>query len=163
LLKKIIVLIAVSLILILVFALFSMNNFTVINIVYASPADSYGNDILFIEVWQWNGTAYALKHNITSSGGSYRINDNCATRFNVTVRFNATLASSQSEAVSFTRVYMNITDGGTIWNNQLLTNVAVRGPTGGFYILTKQATWNSTGYPVAGTTYTISALYQGYY
>jgi hypothetical protein len=156
-------LITVPICIILALTLMHVDSGTFIRVAYASPADSYGNDILFIEVWQYNGSGYVLMHNITSTGGTYRINDNQTTLFNVTVCFNSTLASSQSEAVSFTRVYMNITDGGTIWNNQLLTNIAVSGPTNGFYYLVKQATWNSTGYPVAGTTYSISTLYQGYY
>jgi hypothetical protein len=155
LLKKAFAIITVSLILILVFALFSVNNFTVINVVYASPADSYGNDILYIEVWEGS----TLKANFTSSGGSVMVNASKTVTFNVTVCFNSTLASSQSEAVQYTRVLLNITG---IVTNAELTNVKVVGPVGGFYYLTER-------YIIAantlteGQTYACSFKYQGYY
>jgi hypothetical protein len=155
LLKKAFAIITVPLILTLVFALFSVNNFAVIRVAYASPADSYGNDILFIEVWEGS----TLKANFTSSGGSVRVNASKTITFNVTVCFNSTLASSQSEAVQYTRVLLNITG---IVTNAELTNVKVTGPVGGFYYLTEQ-------YIIAantlteGQTYACSFKYQGYY
>jgi hypothetical protein len=129
-------------------------------IVYA--ADSYGNDINFIEVWQYNGSAWNLLANFTSTGGSVRVHDSWATNFTVGIRINSTLVSSVSDAIAYTRVYMNITDGGAIWTNAELNNTACS-LSGSYYYLTEQGYWNQTGKPVAGVTYACSILYQAYY
>jgi hypothetical protein len=155
LLKKAFAIIAVPLIFSLLFALFSMNNnFAVINVVYASPADSYGNDILYIEVWEGS----TLKANFTSSGGSVRVNASKTITFNVTIKFSTSLASSQDEAIQYTRVYLNITG---IVTNAELTNVAcwVSGP---YYYLVERYAVNP-GTLSGGQTYACSVLYQGYY
>lgn len=126
-------------------------------------ADAYGDQINYVEVWQWNGTAYVLRANFTSTGQSVRVEDNHVIKFVVSIKFNSTFASSQAEAISYTRVYMNITNGGTIWNNEELNNTECTGPTGNFYYLKEEGIWNSTGKPVAGVTYACSIVYQGYY
>jgi hypothetical protein len=129
-------------IVVLIFALLSYHNGTFLNLVYA--ADSYGNDINWVAVYQWNGTAYVLRWNITSSGVTYRITDNQTTKFVVNIKFSSTLASSTVEAISYTRVYMNITDGGTVWLNEELNNTSCT-LVGSFYILNENGVWNSTG------------------
>jgi len=129
-------------------------------IVYA--ADSYGNDINFIEVWQYNGSAWNLLANFTSTGGSVRVHDSWATNFTVGIQINSTLVSSVSDAIAYTRVYMNITDGGSIWTNAELNNTSCS-LSGSYYYLTEQGYWNETGKPVAGVTYACSILYQAYY
>ncbi|MGP3705242.1 MAG: hypothetical protein ACKD6O_08140 [Candidatus Bathyarchaeota archaeon] len=137
---------------------------TFIHVAFASPADMYGNDINYVEVWQWNGASWILKCNISTSGGSYRVDADKPLKFIVSVRFNSTLASSQSEAVEYTSVYMNITyDSSYIWTNQLFENLDVNGPSNGFYWIREYAVWNATGYPQAGVTYACSILYRGYY
>lgn len=135
------------------------NDSIFLKLVWANPSDSYGNDINYIEIWQWNGTAYLLKGNLTESGGNVRVNDNQTLKFLVNIRFNDTLASDNDEAISYTKVYMNITD---IWANEELTNIACEG-SGGFYWLTEQAIWNQTDYPLAGVTYECAVSYQAYY
>jgi hypothetical protein len=129
-------------------------------IVYA--ADSYGNDINFVEVWQYNGSAYNLLANFTVTGGSVRVHDSWPTNFTVGIQINSTLVSSTADAIAYTRVYMNITDGGSIWNNVELNNTACS-LSGSYYYLTEQGHWNQTGKPVAGVTYACSILYQAYY
>jgi hypothetical protein len=128
---------------------------TFLHVVYASPGDAYGNDIKFIEVWEGN----TLKANFTASGGSVRVNASKAITFNVTIWFNNTLASSQSEAVSYTRVYLNIT--GVVTNAEL-ANVKVSGPTGGFYILVERYVV-AAGTLSEGQNYECTFKYQGYY
>jgi hypothetical protein len=142
----------------LLVSLLMMQNDTMI--VYA--ADSYGNDITFIEVWQYNGTAWNLLANFTSTGGNVRVHDSWAINFTVGIRINSTLVSSTSDAIAYTRVYMNITDGGSIWNNAELNNTACS-LSGSYYYLTEQGHWNTTGKPTAGVTYACSILYQAYY
>jgi len=146
--------------LVAVLLLNSNENLSLIQLAYAS--DSYGNDINWVAVYQWNGTEYVLRHNITSSGGTYRIHNGQVTKFVVNIKFNSSLASGSAEAIQFTRVYMNITNGGTIWNNKELNNTSCD-LVGSFYILNEQGIWNSTGQPTGGTTYACSVLYQGYY
>ena len=157
--RKILILTLIS---ILILTLIFISNSNSKLFVYA--ADAEGNDINFVEVWQWNGTDYDLKGNVTLSGQSVIVNDNQTVKFIVSIKFNSTLASSQNEAVSFTRVYMNITyDSSFIWQNKELNNTSVSGPSGGFYWIKENGVWNSTGYPAAGVTYECSILYQGYY
>lgn len=125
-------------------------------------ADAYGSDIQFIEVYQWNGTAYNLVENFTSSGGSCRVVENNTIKFIVGIKFNKTLASDNAEAISFTRVYSNITDGGSIWNNEELNHTSIDSDAN-FYYLKENGVWNETGKPSSGVTYNCSFLYQGYY
>ena len=137
------------------------SDFAFIHLVYAS--DSYGNDINSIEVWQWNDSAYNLKANFTSTGGSVRVHDGWVINFTVSIKMNNTLVSSTSEAIDYTRVYMNITyNSNFIWNNIELNNTSCE-LIGNFYYLKEQGHWNQTDYPQSGITYECSVLYQGYY
>lgn len=156
--RKIEVVFAMSLIAIAVIALLPQSPFT--RMVFA--ADSYGNDINFVEVWQHNGTDWNLLDNFTTTGGSVRVHDSWVLNFTVGIMVNSTLVSSVSDAIAYTRVYMNITDGGAIWNNVELNNTACS-LNGSYYYLTEQGHWNATGKPVAGVTYACSILYQAYY
>jgi len=149
-------------IIVLLLTLTLWNNSVNIRVVFASPTDVYGNDINYVEIWQFNGTTWVLKANFTASGGSVRINDNQQVKFNVGIRLNSTLASSTAEAVSYTRVLMNITfDGTFVWQNVELNNTSCV-LVGGFYYLVETGTWN-TNLPVAGKTYACTVLYQAYY
>jgi hypothetical protein len=145
----------ISLIVLLMSIMFFANDNFVVLRVYAGPGDAYGNDIKFIEVWEGS----VFKANFTASGGSVRVNASKAITFNVTVWFNSTLAGSQSEAVSYTRVYLNIT--GVVTNAEL-SNVAVSGPVGGFYILVEQYVV-AAGTLSEGQSYECTFKYQGYY
>jgi hypothetical protein len=146
----------------LVVALLSASS-TWIRTAWCSPADSYGNDITYAEVWQHNGTAWNLVENFTSSGGSTRIHDGWQVKFYIGLKLNSTLAASQAEAIDFTRVYMNITYiGGSVWTNKELNNTSCSGPSGGFYYLEEEGLWNMD-LPVAGRTYTCDVKAQFYY
>lgn len=133
-------------------------NGTFIHLAWA--ADAYGNDVEFVEIYQYDGSAWNLVENFTSSGGSCRVHDGWPTNFTVSIKFNSTLASSTAEAIDYTRLYMNISE--SIWTNEELNNTACS-LVGSFYILTEEGHWNQTGKPVAGTTYECSVSYQGYY
>lgn len=157
--RKLFTVAAFSLIIIITLS-FLPSPFTAIHLAYC--ADSYGNDINYIKVWQYNGTAWNLLANFTTTGGSVRVHDSWVTNFTVGIKMNSTLVSSTAEAISYTRVYMNITDGGTIWNNVELNNTACS-LNGDYYYLTEEGHWNETGKPVTGVTYACSILYQAYY
>ena len=132
------------------------SNFTV----YASPGDSFGNDIVWIAVYQGG----VLKANFSASGGSVRVDAGVQVDFVVCIRFNASLAGSQSEAVQYTRVLATISygSGNYIWQDKELNNTSVAGPSGGFYWLREVGNWTSN-LPQAGVTYTCTFKYQGYY
>jgi hypothetical protein len=125
-------------------------------------ADSYGNDINFIEVWQYNGTDWNLLANFTITGGSVRVHDGWPMNFTIGIQINNTLVSSSSDAIAYTRVYMNITNGGTVWNNAELNNTSCS-LVGSYYYLTEQGHWNQTAKPMEGVTYACSIFYQAYY
>lgn len=156
-------LIAIPLGVLLAFAVFSqVNRDCFVSIVYG--ADAYGSDIDYVEIWQWNGTDYVLRHNITTDpgGATYRIYNEQVVKFIVSIMFNDTLASSNQEAIDFTKVYANITDGGSSWNNAEFNNTACSS-SGGFYWLKEEGVWNQTGKPTGGVTYAVSIRYDGYY
>lgn len=153
-------LLAVPLAMVLCVTILFCQRGTFLSFVFA--ADSYGNDIYCAEIWQYNGTAWNLLANFTSTGGSVRVHDSWAINFTIGIKINSTLVSSTSEAIAYTRVYMNITDGGSIWTNEELNNTSCS-LDGDYYYLTEEGYWNEAGEPVAGTTYACSVLYQGYY
>jgi hypothetical protein len=122
--------------------------------VYASPGDAYENDIVSIAIYEDS----TLKANFTASGGSVSINASKTITFNVTIKFSTSLASSQDEAIQYTRVYLNITG---IVTNAELTNVACW-VSGSYYYLVERYAVNP-GTLSGGQTYACSVLYQGYY
>lgn len=131
-----------------------------IHVVYG--ADAYGNDITFILVEQWDGAAYQVISNFTSTGGSSRVSDSLKIRFTVGVKLSSSLASSQNEAGNWTDVKMNITNGGAIWTNRDFPVNSKTGPTGGFYYVRFVDVWDDSGKPAAGVTYTCTAKYTAY-
>jgi len=149
---------SVALILIILMAVLPGSPFTVLVF-----ADSYSNDINNIEVWQYNGSAWNLLANFTTSGGSVRIHDGYETSFIVQVKLNTSLASSASEAHSYTRVNMSITDGGTIWPiSTMLNDSGTPSSSGGFWYVKKLGNWTSS-LPSPGVTYSCNATFQAYY
>jgi len=133
-------------------------------IMKAYGADAYGNAIHYIEVYTYfaSNTSYVLKANFTSTGGSVRVPDSQYVRFIVRIKLNSTLASSTSEAIAYTRVYMNITNEGTIWSNKEFNNTICY-LYSSFYWLKERGDWNQSGKPTSGVTYTCTAKYQAYY
>jgi len=156
---------SIAIALLLVFALISSLNYPTLFVIRVYGADAYGNQIHYIEVYTYfsSNTSYVLKANFTATGGSVRIPDNQYVRFVVRIKLNSTLASSTDEAISYTRVYMNITNGGSIWLNKELNNTVCWGAYQSFYWLKERGDWNQSGYPVSGVTYSCSAKYQAYY
>jgi len=116
--------------------------------------DSYGNDINYIEVWEGD----TLKANFTSSGGTVKVNASKQIKFVVSIKFNSSLASSDTEAVDYTKVLMNITG---IWTNEELNNTSVV-QSGDFYFLKEEGVLASDTLS-EGETYECAVLYQGYY
>jgi len=145
-------LVAVPIALLIVALLGYSNNDGFVSLVFA--ADSYGNDIKYIEVWEGN----TLKANFTSGGGTVRVNASNTITFNVSICINSTLVSSSDEAVSYTAVYVNITG---IWTNVELNNTSVV-PNGSFYYLIEKGVLNA-GTLSEGQTYDCSVLYKAYY
>jgi hypothetical protein len=129
----------------------------------AYASDSYGNDINFAEVWQYNTSAWNLVYNFSATGGSTRIHDSWNTLFNVSIKINNTLVASQAEAISYTAVYMNIThsNGTKIWTNQELNNTSCSAVISGFYYLIETGSWTAS-LPEAGITYTVTIEYRAY-
>lgn len=151
-LKKIITLTVITILSLIL--LYPQNSMTTLHFAFASPSDSYGNDLTFVEVWEDD----VLKANYTSSGGSLRVNASKTIKFVVGIKFNSTLASSETEAISYTQVLMNITG---IWNNQELNNTSCV-LNSGFYWLKKEGIL-ATNTLTEGQTYDCSVLFKAYY
>ena len=123
-----------------------------------------GMDINWIYVEQYNGTAWNLVQNFTTTGGSERILDTQPINFTVCVYFNKTLAAAVGDAVTYTRVNGTIGVGGdaSIWNNVALNYSGTNSSDATFWYLWYHGNW-TTSLAVAGTTYNCTFLYQGYY
>lgn len=151
--------------LVLLVSLFAPRDFGLpfLQLAFAAP-DSLGNDINYVEIYQWNTSDWEYVYNFTSSGGSARIHDSWQTRFNVSIKYNSTLASSTAQAISYTKVLMNITKISTstlIWTNVELNNTSCV-LNGSYYYLVEQGDWNST-LAEAGESYNCTSDYQPYY
>lgn len=145
----------------LVLAIFCFQDGTWLHVLVYG-ADSYGNDIISVEVHQYNGSTWILIYNFTSSGASVRINHNQTTKFIVQVKLNSSLASSSEEAKSYTAVYMNISyDSTYVWQNEELNNTSCV-LIGGFYYLYEWGNWTSN-LPLEGEQYLCTIDYQQYY
>jgi hypothetical protein len=135
------------------------------NSLLAFAADSYGNDITHVEVWQFNTTQDILKANFTATAESERIHDTWSTSFIVGVKINSSLVASSAEAISYTRINMTIIRTDTsayIWNNVPLNNSATATLVSTFYYTTKIGNWTSS-LPESGVTYNCTVVYQAYY
>lgn len=131
-------------------------------LVYAiGTPDAYGNVIMWHTIEQWNGSAWVILKNVTTaSSWIQRVADSTPTRFQIKWRLNNTLASGTSQAVSYTKVLMNITSG--IWTNKELNNTSSSSDAS-YYYGVELGTWNVTGKPVSGTTYNVTTRYEAYY
>lgn len=124
-------------------------------------ADIHNNDITRLEVYQYTLGSWKLLLNVTSTGQSCDIDANKAIRFNVTVRLNKTLADNDNEAIEYSKVLMNITNGGTVWNNKLLNNTDVSSDADWYYLI-ETGNWSSD-LPSEGVEYTCTIRYEAYY
>lgn len=126
---------------------------------YGTP-DSYNNTIIWHTVEQWNGTSWVILQNVTTaSSWTQTVVDSQPIRFQVKWQLNNTLASDEVEAVSYTKMLMNITG---IWTNQEFNNTASSSDAT-YYFGVELGTWNQTGKPESGLTYNVATRYEAYY
>jgi len=191
--KKYLIIIPLSLIIAL--ALFSgIHHNTMLVFATGSSPDSYGNMIHEVFFWTYNHTSdawepiyYIWTHdggshyfkstwtNFTvgtySSGFTLSVKATTEIKFGIYVLLNDTFASSSAEALSNTRVYMNIStsDNAGNWTNHLMDdNSGANTDThDGFscYYIYYEEIWNATaqGHPAEGETCEISYYYEAYY
>lgn len=133
-------------------------------IAFATPAwqaDSYGNTLVYVEVWQWNSSSqWELRGNLTNEG-TVRIFHNQNTNFILCVKANSTLIPTVSN--DYLRVYMNIThqNGTAIWQNAQL-NYTSHTTADGFRWVKYEGVW-TTALPEEGVTYNCVVDYRQYY
>lgn len=128
-------------------------------VVYAQ--DSYGDDVVYIEVWQHNGTAYALLLNTTSTNQTVALDGGKSVRFFVCVRLNDTLAPNNDTAVTRTQIFMNITyNTSFVWTNEELNNTSSIHD-GNYYYVKESGDWTSD-LPQDGVEYTAPIKYYVY-
>ena len=148
--------------LLLIFCMASIINtqFQAMFIMTVYGADSYGNDITHITIYQ-NGSFLV---NFTTSDGTQRVVDSLNMHFEVYIKINSSLVSSEAEAISYTRVNMTIqnTNGTYIWNNVALNSSGTADLIGAYYYHQKYGDWISS-LPEAGITYNCSVVYQAYF
>jgi len=151
---------SVPLIAILIFTIFSYSQMPIL-IVYGSPEDDMGNDVVYVEIWQYNGSSWNLQANFTNEGQG-KLNDNQQVRFLIMIKYNSTLASSENEAIQNTKVLMNITyNSNFVWQNTELNNTSCI-LADNFYWLKEEGNW-TTNLPQQAITYNAKILYQSYW
>jgi len=153
----------------------------ILKIAYAQPCDdncpdAYDNKIANLTIWQWNGTNW-----LACSPIYWDTNYSCptgfditgtaaqATRFNVTVWLNVTLATDSADAVTKTRVYITLETGnwgsGTFvagWNTRLMDDDSTNGNIGATHYWVEYREEWAAG-PVAGTVYYVTIDYDSWY
>jgi len=153
---------------ILLIGLLGLNSNTFL-VFAAGTADAYGDQINTVDVFQYVDSAWVWKGQVTktnyTSGIQVKVDALTETRFNCSVLLNSTFASSTSEAITNTRVYLNITyaNGTTVIATTEITDYAATGPTGNQYTVYSYYLWNDpTHHPIAGTTYYVWFKYDVY-
>jgi hypothetical protein len=158
------------------------NNYATLVVYAAGTPDSYGNRIISLCLQYWNGSAWVYfidgytydgdihefpgdvttAHEYVSGQIWWRVPDNKPLKFRIAVKLNKTLASSADDAVSKTRVYINITASGYSLINQLFGGaVGIDRTT--YWTVVSLYTWNVTGQPYAGKQYSVAISYEAYY
>jgi len=133
-------------------------------VIYAlGTSDAYGNRIIGLVVFQWNGTSDMLVENkaivcngsnifdgepivgggVTPveysypSGFSYRVKENASIIFNVYVALNKTLVPDEASAKNYTRAFISIS--GIVTNYPMI--YAATHSTANFYIVGYRCRW----------------------
>ena len=149
-------------------------------IVYcAGTPDAYGNYINKIQFQQWNTTLgtwqdmeghplFAADYSNTT-GFQFDPEPDWYVRFLVIVSLNDTLASSQAQAATFTRVLLTVqrqdSSGTTlewVYNGTALTLGSASGPSGGFYDIIYYLDWEEKNEPPGGFWYEVWVDYEVY-
>lgn len=137
-----------------------------IGIVFASP-DSYGDDINWIYTEQWNGSAWILVKNFTTSADSARITDSNRVNFTADAKYNVTLAVDNATARSYTKMnisidFINGTSLTPAWDNIAMNQSSLSWNDTQFYYINFYANWTSP-LPAQGCSYNCTFNYQPYY
>ena len=153
--------IATCLIFALVFSPFNMAN---LKVFASGTSDLYGDRIYEVSIWQNSIMKGNITYNNYTLGVQVKVDAQILTRFNCTVKLNSTFASSTSEAITNTRVYINITytNGTVIISTTEMTDYTAE-VNGDFYLVKSYYTWDDpTHHPIAGVTYYVWFRYEVY-
>lgn len=136
-------------------------------VVAAGTPDAYGQQIQFVLIHQYESGAWVLRKNVTtalySAGYDVDVYPAEATRFLVCTEYNDDFntAKTESEALADVRVYITISGGELA--QTLMTDInATYRATGDWWRGWSSYTWNSTGKPTAGASYTVTIQYQAF-
>jgi len=148
----------------LVFSLIAFNNNVKLVFAAGSP-DAYGDRIKEVSVWQ----SSVMKGNVTysnyTSGVQINVDALTATQFNVSVLLNNTFASSTAEAITNTRVYLNITYSNStvvISTTEITDYYAVDNGDATYTVYSYYLWDDATHHPIAGVTYYVWLNYEVY-
>jgi len=125
--------------------------------------DAYGNVIMNLTIHQWNTTHWVeILFWDNDTNWAVRVEPDLAINLTFWLRLNNTLAASVNQAVDYTQVLTNITNGGAQWTNEEFNNTA-SASAGSYYYYQEQGFWNMSGVPAAGTDYTVVSDYNAFY
>lgn len=139
--------------------------------VAAGTPDAYENQILYVEVYQWNNVSsyWELQGNVTqaayTAGVDVDVDPGRNIRFFVKGGINTKFAGSEAEAVLNVRSYITIAGelSRTLMTDDNCTGTVTAGAEE-LYAVWSHYYWTvSGGKPLAGNTYTVSLEFQCYY
>ncbi len=134
----------------------------------AGTPDAYGQQIQFVLIYQWTGTAWVKRGNVTtaaySSGYDVDVTPNQPTRFFVCSEFNDDFntAKTESEALADIRVYITI-NVAQVSRTLMTDHNSTYKATGDWWRSWSSYLWNSTGKPTAGASYTVVIEFEAYF
>ena len=163
--KKAMLFVSAFLTVILFLALTNIVDRAILGVYASGTPDAYGDRIFEVSVWQNNIMKGNITYNNYTLGVQVKVDALTATQFNCTVKLNSTFAASTAEAITNTRVYINITytNGTVIISTTEMTDYAATGPTSNFYYVKSCYTWDDpTNHPIAGVTYYVWFRYDVY-
>jgi len=157
-------------------------NYTTMLVYASGTPDAYGNRIMSLCLQRWNGTAWVYftdgytydgnihempadvtaMHEYISGQNWWRVPDNTPLKFRIAVELNYSFATTTDDAVSKTKVYINITASGYSLTNQLFGS-AVGIDRTSYWVVVSLYTWNVTGQPNSGIEYNVGLRYEVYY
>jgi len=173
-------LIIIPIVFVLVLTIFIQSPTTGIHLVFANGTpDAFNNQIVSICISTYNGTDWnyningyyggtdsielpsdVTNHVVYSSGNIYwRITATYPVRFRVVTYMNKTLADSAYDAIIFTNIYMNITDGGYSLINEHYPSGTGSSLNATYWKVISTYDWSVGGLPQAGILYNLEVAY----
>ena len=158
--KIILTLLALTLILSVVFAVWlNQTNLAHLKVYAAGNPDAHGNKIQYCYIYENGSWLETISTSNYTQGQTIDVESNVPVYLVFRVYLNNTFADDSDDAVSKTRVYLNVT--GEYINENLASSG--NGTDGSFYYVDYGSSSTSNWTTATDTTYTVDARFDAYY